>query len=207
MSQVYRAYYAIRGLANSRGVPTNATYGFALMLNRLLEEFPPEYIAMVFDSTEPTDRHIQYPLYKATREKMPTDLGQQIPYIRRFCGAMRVPMIEVRGQEADDVIGTIARRAREDSLYPVIVTMDKDLMQLVGEILCPQHVGRRPADRSRASEGAVRSHPRTDPGPSGTVGRFLRQRSRRAGHRRERGKGVDPSASGRSKQVWSVPMR
>ena len=135
MSQVYRAYYAIRGLANSQGIPTNATYGFALMLNRLLEKFPPAYIAMVFDSTEPTARHIQYPLYKATREKMPTDLGQQIPYIKRFCGAMRVPMIEVPGQEADDVIGTIARRAHEDGLYPVIVTMDKDLMQLVGEIL------------------------------------------------------------------------
>ena len=135
MSQVFRAYYAIRGLANSQGVPTNATYGFALMLNRLLEKFPPAYIAMVFEGAEPTARHIQYPLYKATREKMPTDLGQQIPYIKRFCEAMRVPMIEVPGQEADDVIGTIARRAREDGLYPVIVTMDKDLMQLVGEIL------------------------------------------------------------------------
>ena len=135
MSQVFRAYYAIRGLASSQGVPTNATYGFALMLNRVLEKFPPEYIAMVFDSAEPTARHIQYPLYKATRAKMPTDLGQQIPYIKRFCAAMQVPMIEVPGQEADDVIGTIARRAREDDLYPVIVTIDKDLMQLVGEIL------------------------------------------------------------------------
>ncbi len=135
MSQVFRAYYAIRGLASSQGVPTNATYGFALMLNRVLEKFPPAYIAMVFDSAEPTARHIQYPLYKATREKMPTDLGQQIPYIKRFCAAMQVAMIEVPGQEADDVIGTIARRARKDDLYPVIVTVDKDLMQLVGEIL------------------------------------------------------------------------
>lgn len=135
MSQVFRAYYAIDGLTNSQGLPTNATYGFALMLNRLLAKFPSAYIVMVFDSTEPTARHIQYPLYKATREKMPTDLGQQIPYIKRVCKAMQVPMIEIPGQEADDVIGTIARRAREDGLYPVIVTVDKDLMQLVDETL------------------------------------------------------------------------
>ncbi len=135
MSQVFRAYYAVRGLSNSQGVPTNATYGFALMLNRVLEKFPPDYIAMVFDSAEPTVRHIQYPLYKANREKMPTDLGQQLPYIKGFCEAMHVPMLEVPGQEADDVIGTVARRARERGLYPVIVTMDKDMMQLVDETL------------------------------------------------------------------------
>ncbi len=135
MSQVFRAYYAVRGLSNSQGVPTNATYGFALMLNRVLEKFPPEYIAMVFDSSEPTVRHIEYPLYKANRDKLPTDLGQQIPDIKRFCEAMRVPILEVPGQEADDVIGTVARRARERQLYPVIVTMDKDMMQLVDETL------------------------------------------------------------------------
>ena len=135
MSQVFRAYYAVRGLSNSRGVPTNATYGFALMLNRVLEKFPPDSITMVFDSSEPTVRHIEYPLYKANREKMPTDLGQQIPDIKRFCEAMQVPMVEVPGQEADDVIGTVARRARERGLYPVIVTMDKDMMQLVDETL------------------------------------------------------------------------
>ena len=135
MAQVFRAYYAVRGLSNSYGVPTNATYGFALMLNRVLKKFPPAYIAMVFDSVEPTHRHIRYPLYKATREKMPADLAQQIPHIKSFCDAMRVPIVEVPGQEADDVIGTIARRALKDGLNPVIVTVDKDLLQLVGNIL------------------------------------------------------------------------
>ena len=133
MSQVYRAYYAIRGLSNSQGVPTNATYGFALMLNRVLEKFPPDYIAMVFDSSEPTARHIRYPAYKATRERMPADLGEQIPYIKRFCAAMRVPILEVPGQEADDIIGTLVRRAVDEKIHPVIVTIDKDMMQLVSD--------------------------------------------------------------------------
>ena len=133
MSQVYRAYYAIRGLTNAEGVPTNATYGFALMLNRVLGKFPPDYIAMVFDSSEPTPRHIRYPEYKATRERMPDDLGEQIPYIKGLCTAMNVPMLEVAGQEADDVIGTLARRAAGENIHPVIVTIDKDMMQLVTE--------------------------------------------------------------------------
>ena len=133
MSQVYRAYFAIRGLTNSQGVPTNATYGFALMLNRVLEKFPPDYVAMVFDSSEPTPRHIRYPEYKATRPRMPDELAEQLPYIRQLCTAMNVPMLEVSGQEADDVIGTLARRAIAENIHPVIVTIDKDMMQLVTE--------------------------------------------------------------------------
>ncbi len=131
MSQVFRAYYAIRGLTNKQGIPTNATYGFALMLNRVLEKFPPDYIAMVFDSSKPTHRHIRYPEYKANRDKMPTDLREQIPYIKQFCDAMRVPTLEVPGQEADDVIGTLAKEAAKEGIHPVIVTVDKDMMQLV----------------------------------------------------------------------------
>ena len=131
MSQVFRAYYAIRGLTNKQGIPTNATYGFALMLNRVLEKFPPDYIAMVFDSSEPTHRHIRYPEYKANRDKMPADLREQIPYIKQFCDAMRVPTLEVPGQEADDVIGTLAKEAAKEGIHPVIVTVDKDMMQLV----------------------------------------------------------------------------
>lgn len=131
MSQVFRAYYAVRGLTNKQGLPTNATYGFALMLNRVLEKYPPDYIAMVFDSSAPTHRHIRYPEYKANRDKMPAELAEQIPYIKQFCDAMRVPILEVPGQEADDVIGTLAREAAGEGLYPVIVSIDKDMMQLV----------------------------------------------------------------------------
>ena len=73
MSQAYRAYFAIKGLATSRGIPTNAAYGFAIMLKRVLEKYPPEYIAVAFDSPAPRLRQAQYELYKATRKKMPAD--------------------------------------------------------------------------------------------------------------------------------------
>lgn len=135
MSQAYRAYFAIRGLSTSRGLPTNAIYGFAIMLKRVLEKYPPEYVCVAFDSAEPTVRHAQFDLYKATRKKMPADLNQQIPYIRKFCEAMRIPVIAIPGQEADDIIGTIATQAVTRGLYPVIVTLDKDLYQLIDTIL------------------------------------------------------------------------
>src|SRR6266571_7021634 len=122
MSQAYRAYFAIRGLASSQGLPTNAVYGFAIMLKRVLEKYPPDYIAVALDSPERTARHTQYDLYKATRKKMPLDLAQQMPYIRRFCEAMRIPVLEAPGYEADDVIATVARRALSSGLNPVIVT-------------------------------------------------------------------------------------
>src|SRR5919206_4655582 len=135
MSQAYRAYFAIRGLASTQGLPTNAVYGFAIMLKRVLEKYPPDYIAVAFDSYERTSRHTQYDLYKATRKKMPSDLAQQMPYIRKFCEAMRIPVLEVPGQEADDIIATVTTRAVTAGLYPVVVTLDKDLYQLVDTIL------------------------------------------------------------------------
>jgi len=132
MSQAYRAYFAIRGLATSHGLPTNAAYGFAIMLKRVLEKYPPDYICVALDSGEPTARHAQYNLYKATRKKMPPDLAQQMPYLRKFCAAMRIPVLAIPGFEADDIIATVAMRAVEQGLHPAIVTLDKDLYQLVG---------------------------------------------------------------------------
>src|SRR5438034_11728228 len=93
MSQAYRAYFAIRdALSNSQGLPTNAIYGFAIMLRRVLDKYPPDYICVALDSPQQTARHAQYNLYKATRKKMPGDLAQQMPYIRKFCVAMRIPV-------------------------------------------------------------------------------------------------------------------
>jgi len=135
MSQAYRAYFAIRGLATTHGLPTNAVYGFAIMLKRVLEKFPPDYICVALDSPEPTARHAQYDLYKAQRKKMPADLSQQVPYIRKFRQAMRIPVLAIPGQEADDIIATVALRALDAGLNPVIVTLDKDLYQLVDTIL------------------------------------------------------------------------
>lgn len=135
MSQAYRAYFAIRGLSTSYGLPTNAVYGFAIMLKRVLQKFPPDFLAVALDSSQPTNRHAQYNLYKATRKKMPPDLAQQIPHLRRFCDAMRIPILEAPGYEADDVIATIATKALAEGLFPVVVTLDKDLYQLVDTIL------------------------------------------------------------------------
>jgi len=135
MSQAYRAYFAIRGLASSQGLPTNAVYGFAIMLKRVLEKYPPDYIAVALDSPERTARHAQYEFYKATRKKMPPDLSQQLPYIRRFCEAMRISVLEIPGHEADDIIASVSTQALAAGLYPVVVTLDKDLYQLIDTIL------------------------------------------------------------------------
>ncbi|MBN2338171.1 MAG: DNA polymerase I [Acidobacteria bacterium] len=133
MSHIYRAYYAIRGLGNSRGIPTNAVYGFTSMLRKLVEEQKPDYIGVAFDLEGPTVRHERYGAYKATRKPMPADLVEQIPYIRRVCEAFHIPVIGCQGYEADDVIGTLARQAAERDLESVIVTSDKDMLQLVSD--------------------------------------------------------------------------
>src|SRR5881296_1622099 len=135
MSQAYRAYFAIRGLASSQGLPTNAIYGFAIMLKRVLEKYPPDYIAVALDSSQRTARHAQYELYKATRKKMPADLAQQMPYIRKFCEAMRILVLEIPGYEADDIIASVTTQAVAAGLHPVVVTLDKDLYQLIDTIL------------------------------------------------------------------------
>src|SRR5262247_1315652 len=120
MSQAYRAYFAIRdALSTSQGLPTNAVYGFAIMLRRVLDKYPPDYICVALDSSQPTARHAQYGLYKATRKRMPADLAQQMPYLRKFCQAMRIRVLEIPGHEADDIIATVAARAVDAGLNPV----------------------------------------------------------------------------------------
>jgi DNA polymerase-1 len=133
MSQIYRAYYAIRGLSTSGGLPTNAIYGFTNILKRLITVEKPDYLGVVFDTPEKTFRHESYEKYKATRTAMPDDLSVQMPYIRRVCEVLRVPTTGIPGYEADDVIGAFACQARDRGLDVVIVTNDKDLCQLVDE--------------------------------------------------------------------------
>jgi DNA polymerase I len=133
MSHIYRAYYAIRNLSNTKGLPTNAVYGFTSMLRKLIQEQKPEYIGVALDLEGPTIRHEKYEAYKATRKPMPPDLVQQIPYILRVCEAFCVPVIGHAGFEADDVIGTLSLKATEQGLLSVIVTSDKDMLQLVSE--------------------------------------------------------------------------
>jgi DNA polymerase-1 len=130
---IYRAFHAIRNLSNSRGMPTNAVYGFARMILKLMEERQPTHVVMLFDARGPTFRHDTYADYKANRPPMPEALSVQQPYIRRLTEAFRIPQLEVPGYEADDLIGTLARQAEDQGFDVVMVTGDKDLLQLVTE--------------------------------------------------------------------------
>ena len=134
---IYRAYYGIRALATSAGMPTNAVFGFTRMLLGLLQENRPDYLAVVFDRPrEETFRRELYPDYKANRDAMPEDLTAQLPYIRKVLSALRISALEVPGFEADDVIATLARRHAAEGVEVTVVTGDKDLMQIVGAGVC-----------------------------------------------------------------------
>jgi DNA polymerase-1 len=129
---MFRAFHAIPPLNNSRGLPTNATYGFLRMVLKLLKDTHPSHIAMVFDPPGKTFRDDLFESYKANRTEMPSDLGVQIPYIHRAVEALRMRQLMIDGFEADDVIGTLALRAAREKFDCVIVTGDKDFKQLVG---------------------------------------------------------------------------
>ncbi|MCW5971097.1 MAG: DNA polymerase I [Blastocatellales bacterium] len=131
MSNIYRAYYAIRGLSNSKGMATNAVFGFAMMLRKLISAHNPDYLGVVLDSKEKTFRHEAYEKYKSNRPDMPEDLVAQLPYIERVCEALRVPVLRLPRYEADDILGTLARQASSEGVQTVIVSSDKDLCQLV----------------------------------------------------------------------------
>ncbi len=128
---VYRAFHALPALSTSRGVPTNAVLGFANMLSKLLREERPDHVAVVFDAPGETFRDALYAGYKETRAPMPDELRPQIPYVRRLVAALRLRVIEEPGVEADDVLGTLAAQASAAGVETVIVTGDKDMMQLV----------------------------------------------------------------------------
>lgn len=156
MSFIFRAYHAMarqRGMSTKTGVPTAAVYVFVNMLRKLREDFSPEYLAAVFDVAAPTFRdqqaeamvvrkfdvktqafqEVQYHGYKANRSEMPQDLAQQLPYIRRALDAYRIPVLEQAGYEADDVIGTLAKKAAARDYMVYVVSSDKDMLQLVNE--------------------------------------------------------------------------
>ena len=153
--QFHRAFHAIRGLATSKGLPTNATYGFTTMLRKLLEDEKPEHVAVLFDPPGKTFRHEEYAEYKANRPKMDDDLAVQVPYIRRVCEALRMPVVEVPGYEADDTIATLARQAVEQGLKVVVVSADKDLLQLVTDDVLVLNPGREGSGSTRFDRKAV----------------------------------------------------
>ncbi|HQN66809.1 MAG TPA: 5'-3' exonuclease H3TH domain-containing protein, partial [Smithellaceae bacterium] len=130
---LYRAFYGIPALSNSRGFPTNAIYGFTIMLMKLLKDIHPDYIVVTFDLKGPTARHEAYEDYKATRKPMPEDLIAQVPLIKEVIRGFSIPILEKQGTEADDLIGTLVVRARKKGWRAVIISGDKDLMQLIGD--------------------------------------------------------------------------
>jgi DNA polymerase-1 len=133
MNTIFRAFYAPMSRLNSpQGIPTKVPYLVSNMLRKIIKEHSPDYLAVVFDTREPTFRDKLFDKYKAKRPPVPEDLAVQLPYVRRMCEAMRLPIVEYPGYEADDVIGTLARQAEKKGLSVSIVTGDKDMMQLVG---------------------------------------------------------------------------
>ncbi len=142
MSNIHRAYHAIQRLSTAAGRPTNAIYGFVTMLRKMLREHAPEYLAVAWDGPQRTVRHEAYADYKANRVPMADDLAAQIPAIRQILDAYRIPVLELPGYEADDVIGTLAKKASAMGFDVVIVTADKDMLQLVGPRIRVFHTGR-----------------------------------------------------------------
>ena len=128
---IFRAYHAMPHLSSRQGVPSNAVYGFTTMLLRAIREGSPTHFAVAFDEEAKAKRSEIFKEYKATRGAPPDDLMPQFPLVRRVLEVMRIPAIGFPGYEADDVIATLARRARAQGWEVVIVTGDKDLMQLV----------------------------------------------------------------------------
>ncbi len=132
-SYLYRAFHALPALSNSRGEQTGAIHGVVAMLRRLLKDYRPDYVAVVFDARGKTFRHDLYEPYKATRPPMPEELASQIESLHEIVAAMGLPLLMIPGVEADDVIGTLAREAAEAGLRTIISTGDKDMAQLVDE--------------------------------------------------------------------------
>jgi len=131
-SYIFRAFYGIKQfLSNSKGLPTNAIYGFASMLLKILREEQPEYIAIIFDPKGKTFRHEMYKEYKANRKETPDDLKPQIPYIINLVEVFNIVSMQQEGFEADDLIGTISKKAEKKGFDVTIVSGDKDMMQLI----------------------------------------------------------------------------
>ncbi|HKP76205.1 MAG TPA: DNA polymerase I [Longimicrobiaceae bacterium] len=140
---IYRAFFALvsRPLMSGKGENTSAAWGVTKFLIKVIEEHEPDYLGMVFDAGS-SDRHVIYPEYKATRQKMPDELAASLPRVRDLVRAFRVPVLELDGYEADDVIGTLSAKAVEQGLEAVIVSGDKDFYQLIRPHVCLLNPGR-----------------------------------------------------------------
>lgn len=134
-SLINRAYYAMRNpMITREGIYTQGIFGFINMLDKIMKDYQPEYMAIAFDMKAPTFRHRQYDQYKAGRKKMPQELAMEIPILKDILDAMRITRIELEGYEADDIIGTMAKLGEDEGLEPLVFTGDKDQLQLATDI-------------------------------------------------------------------------
>src|SRR5438046_8492258 len=141
-NNVYRAYFAIRGLTNSSGLATNAVYGFTQMLRKLLKDHNPDCIAVAFDIGSSKTRHEAFADYKKDRRPMPDDLAIQLPFVNEVLEGFGIPVIGVEDWEADDLLGTLACVARDRGYDVVLATSDRDFFQLVVHDIKPRHTCR-----------------------------------------------------------------
>ena len=151
-SVIFRAFYAIRHLSAADGTPTNAVFGFLQILRKLLRDEKPGFLGIAMDASSDTVRKEKYEDYKANRKPMPEDLRPQIPMIREVIEAYGIPMVEMQKYEADDVLGTLAAKAKAEGYEVILVSPDKDLMQLVGDGVFMYHTGR---DKLYDAEGVT----------------------------------------------------
>ncbi len=152
---VYRAFFALPPLTTTRGVPINAVYGFTMMLNKLIADEKPTHVIAAFDKGLPADRVALYKEYKAQRDAMPDDLRSQFALVRDVLAVHDIPVVEIEGQEADDVIATLARQAEEAGERTLVVTGDLDLLQIVDERTTVLTTRRGITDLGRYDPGAV----------------------------------------------------
>jgi DNA polymerase-1 len=148
MALIYRAHFAFiqAPIRNSKGVNTSALYGFINTLLAILEKEKPTHIGVAFDTSAPTPRHIRYPAYKAQRDEMPEELAASIPHVKALCRAFHIPVLEIDGFEADDLIGTLVKRAEPEGFESYMVTPDKDFAQLLSETTFMWKPGRKGTD-------------------------------------------------------------
>ena len=141
---IFRAYYAFisNPMTNSKGIPTSTVFGFTLALDELLRKENPTHIAVAFDPPGPTFRNDMYPQYKANRDATPEDIKSAVPFIKRLLEGFNIPILEVAGFEADDVIGTLSKRAEKEGYTVYMMTPDKDFAQLVSENIYMYKPGR-----------------------------------------------------------------
>jgi DNA polymerase-1 len=160
---VYRAFFALPALTTTRGVPINAAYGFTMMLQKMIADEKPTHVIAVFDKGRPAARMALYPEYKATRQEMPDDLRSQFQLVRKILDTFAIPIMEMDGEEADDVIATLAAQAEREKRQVLVVTGDLDLLQIVDELTTVLMTRRGITDLARYDIAAVRERFDLDP--------------------------------------------